>query len=263
MPKPFPIACHAIQFQGREREDPEGILKVVAEAGYDGFEGFAPQTAQELVEVATLAARYGLHLINVGAPTFEQRVWFNVTLGNHAVEVPAAGRKDFGGWENTDEDYQRAAASVAEAAMFAGVFHLKGFHHAHIHTMIETQRDAEKMLAACPDLYLLLDTGHLTCAGSDSVAMVQALGPRIGHVHLKDFTADDPTTWRWPGSKFWEEGRFIELGDGNMGLDVPAVLEALQRVGYDGWISVELDRATRDPVEAAFQNREYLRGLGY
>lgn len=263
MSKPFPIACHAIQFEGREREDPEGVLKLVAEAGYDGFEGFSPKTADELVEVATLAARFGLRLINVGAPTFEQKARFNATLGNGAVEVPSASRRDFGGWDNTDDDYRRAAASVQEAAALARSLHLKGFHHAHIHTMIETLKDAEKMLAYAPDLYLLLDTGHLTCAGSNSVEIVEKLGPRIGHVHLKDFTADDPATWRWPGSKFWEEGRFIELGDGNLGLDIPAVLEGLQRVGYDGWISVELDRATRDANEAAFRNREYLRKLGY
>ena len=263
MSGPFRIACHAIQFQGREKEDPDRVLKLVAEAGYQGFEGFAPQTADELVDLAVHAARLGLHLVNIGAPTFEARAHFNATLGNREVEVPGARRSDFGAWDNTDDDYRRAAGSVSDAAALAQFLHLKGFHHAHINTMIETLEDTEKMLAYCPDLYLLLDTGHLACAGSDSVEVVEKFGPRIGHVHLKDFYADDPTEWNWPQSKFWEEGRFIELGDGNMGLDIPAVLEDLQRVGYDGWISVELDRATRDPDEAAFQNREYLRGLGY
>jgi len=49
-----------------------------------------------------------------------------------------------------------------------------------------------------------------------------------------------------------------------MGLDVKGVLEGLERVGYDGWISVEQDRITHhSPEETIRINREYLRGMGY
>jgi len=44
---------------------------------------------------------------------------------------------------------------------------------------------------------------------------------------------------------------------------VPAVLKALEEIGYDGWVSVEPDRASMDMAEAAKYNREYLRRLGY
>ena len=50
-----------------------------------------------------------------------------------------------------------------------------------------------------------------------------------------------------------------------MGLNDRAVLEGLGQVGYDGRVSVELNRpySPRPAAEAAKVNREYLRRLGY
>jgi inosose dehydratase len=259
----FKIACHLIQFQNREKEEPEWVLSACAEAGYDGVEGFGPESAEELVGIASLAAQYGLHIVNISGPTPEDKVRFNATLGNNAAEGPAAWRDNFGGEHPTDEDFARAAETLKDFIALCETYHMKPFHHAHIGTMIETKEDADRMLAAAPGLQLLLDTGHLTCAGSDALETLWAHKDRIGHVHLKDFYADDPQTWKWPGGKFWDEGRFKELGDGNMGLDVPGVLKALEEIGYDGWVSVELDRASMDMAEAAKYNREYLKRLGY
>lgn len=259
----FKIACHLIQFEGREKTEPEWVMDVVAGAGYAGLEGFCPQNGEELVQVACMAAERGLHIVNTGGPTPEDKARFNATLGNSACEVPAISKADFGGQKATDEDFVRAAGSIRGAIALCERYHLKPFHHAHIWTMLETKEDADRLLAAAPGLYLLLDTGHLTCAGSDALEVLWTHRDRIGHVHLKDFWADDPATWRWPQSKFWEEGRFIELGKGNMGLDVAGVMHALDEIGYDGWVSVELDRATIGMEEAARYNREYLRDLGY
>lgn len=259
----FKIACHLIQFVNREKEEPEWVLDNVAEAGYDGVEGFGPQTPEELVQVAMLAAERGLHLINVGAPTPELKLQWNVTLGNAAAETPACWKNKFGGQNPTAADFATAAATLADTIALSKKYHVKPFHHAHLGTMIETREDAQKMLEAAPGLELLLDTGHLTACGADALEVLWDHKDRIGHVHLKDFWADDPASWTWPGSKFGDEGRFKELGDGNMGLDLPGILKALEEIGYDGWIAVELDRATIPVEQAAKKNRDYLRSLGY
>ena len=262
MPK-FRIACHLIQFEGREKTEPEWVLDNIAAAGYEGCEGFSPETPEQLVEIACLAAQRGLHIVNLGGPNPAARLQFNVTLGNDAVEVPACSKGSFAGPNPGDQDFANAAATLADIIALCEKHHVKPFHHAHIGTMIETKEDADRMLAAAPGLYLLLDTGHLTCAGSNAVETLVAHHNRIGHVHLKDFYADNPQTWHWPGSKFWEEGRFKELGDGNMGLDVREVLRLLEEIGYEGWVSVELDRATVGMEQAAKYNREYLQRLGF
>jgi sugar phosphate isomerase/epimerase len=259
----FKICCHLIQFAGREKTEPEWVLDNVAAAGYDGCEGFSPETAEELVQVAMLAAQRGLHLVNVGGPTPAAKLQFNVTLGNDAVETPACWKDKFGGPNPGDEDFARAGATLTDIIALCRAHHMKPFHHAHLGTMMETTEDVTRMLKAAPGLELLLDTGHLTAAGSDALDTLWAFQDRIGHVHLKDFWAVDPQTWHWPGSKFGEDGWFKELGDGNMGLDVPGVLKALEEIGYDGWVSVELDRATVPMAEAAQKNRDYLRSLGY
>ena len=265
----FKLACHLIQFAGEQCQNPEKVLREVAEAGWDGAEGMLAGNAEQLVDFATMARRFGLHLVNVRGPGNRSidSVKYNITLGNNAAEVPMLRRWDWGGDYPSDDDYERAARSLDEIVAFCADYGVKGFHHAHFDTLIETLEDAERLLAAGPDLWLLFDTGHLLLARSDPMRVFQSerLRSRIGHVHLKDFHADNPNTWNHRVHRFDEQGRFAELGKGNFGLDVKAVLNGLEDVGYDGWVSVELDRPypRRTPAEAARVNREYLRDLGY
>jgi inosose dehydratase len=256
----FRFACHLITWVGEQREHPEKVLREVAAAGYEGVEGLSVQSPEQLVKMATLAAKYNLHLVNAGGASPEARIDHNITLGNKAAEVPACRRVDFGGPDPSDEDFRKAGESLKDIAAYAQEHHVKPFHHAHLRTMIETMEDAERLLSAAPGLYLLFDTGHMLAAGSDPMKVFEKLGDRIAHVHLKDFTAEDPGTWNHRTSKWMEDGRFEELGKGNMGFDVKAVLDGLGSVGYDGWVSVEQDRATHhSPAETARVNMEYIR----
>lgn len=265
----FKLACHLIQFAGEESRNPEKVLREIADAGWDGAEGFLAGSADELVDLAAMARRFGLHLVNVRAPGERtiQSVKFNIALGNDAAEVPMLRRRDWGGRNPSVDAFERAARSIDEIVAFCTDHGVKGFHHVHLDTVIETVEDAERLLAASPDLWLLFDTGHLLLARSDPMQVFRSelLRERIGHVHLKDFHADDPETWDHHIHRFNEQARFAELGKGNFGLDVKVVLQGLEEVGYDGWVAVELDRPhpPRSPAEAARVNREYLRDLGY
>ena len=240
----------------------------MAEAGWDGVEGIGISSSDDLIDMATLASRFGLHLVNVGGhgPAIDA-VKYNITLGNDAAEVPGLGRSDWGGDNPTETDFEQAAQTLDEILDFCDQHNIKGFHHAHLGTMIETVEDAEQLMSAAPKLWLLFDTGHLLAAGSDPMQVFDKpiLRNRIGHVHLKNFHANDPQSWNHRTQKFGEQGRFAELGAGNVGLDVEAVLSALAEVGYEGWVSAELDRPypPRPPAEAAKVNRGYLASLGY
>lgn len=261
----FRLACHLIQFGGEQTRNPEKVLGEVARAGWDGVEGFRARNADQLVEMAALAARFGLHWVNMTGRDGIATAKYNLTLGNDAAEAVSSRRPSHG--DPSDEDIARAARSFEPVLAFCRDHHVKCFHHAHLGTMIETVRDAERLLQAAPDLWLLLDTGHLLAAGSDPLQAFcsPVLRNRIAHVHLKDFHADDPATWNHRAGKYGRDGRFAELGAGNMGLDVKAVLVGLEEAGYEGWVSAELDEPypRRPPAEAAAVNREYLRRLGY
>jgi sugar phosphate isomerase/epimerase len=265
----FRLACHLIQFGDEPLRDLEGVLRAVADAGWEGVESVPFVGREGLVDAATLARRYGLHIVNAQSQQDfgKESARYNATLGNDASEVPALMRQDWGGAQPSAADFGRAARTLDDTLAFCREHHLKGFHHAHLRTMIETVEDAEALLATAPDLWLLYDTGHLLACGSDPLRVFQSpiLRKRIGHVHLKDFHADDPATWNHRTMPYGKSARFAELGQGNFGLDVAAVMRGLAEVGYDGWVSVELDEPypAKPAAEAARSSREYLRQLGY
>lgn len=259
----FRIALHLITWRGEQHENPETCLRVAAECGYDGVEGVRAESCEDLVEKAVLAARWGLHIVNVVGPDPGARILYNCALGNRAVEVGSARKADYGGRSMTAEDFARAARDLEPLIELAVSLGMAPFHHAHRGTVIETAEDAEAMLRAAPKLMLLLDTGHLLCCGADPIEVLRRHPGRIGHVHLKDFWAHDPATWDNWTSTWGEEGEFQELGRGNFGFDVGEFMHELDRSGYQGWVSVEQDTSRRAPELSAKANRDLLRALGY
>ena len=246
------------------------MMADVAEAGYEGIEGFAPQTAGDLVALAELAAQYGLHIVNVGGPTPLDRVRFNIALGNDAVEVPSQ-RRPGGSWDQpvfgtalSAAELQSAAAALHEVVGYCRAHHIVPFHHIHFGTVLETKADVDALLPLVAGLTILFDTGHLLASRSDPMATLEAHAGSIGHVHLKDLWAAEPDTWRMDLAA-WQARRaeFTELGRGSFALDVAAIMSKLGEIGYNGWVSVEQDTARRPAAEAARMNRQYLSDLGY
>jgi L-ribulose-5-phosphate 3-epimerase len=80
-----------------------------------------------------------------------------------------------------------------------------------------------------------VDTGWWATQGYDAARAIEELGPHVLHVHLKDVLAErEPhETCRW--------------GDGIV--DVRECARALERIGYEGTISIEHEPETFDPSE--------------
>ena len=83
---------------------------------------------------------------------------------------------------------------------------------------------------------LLLDTAHSVVGGGDPAEAVRKYRERI----LLDIPVNTP------GAKYPFE--WVELGRARV--DFPAVFAALDRVKFDGWEVVELDRVM-DPARTA------------
>jgi inosose dehydratase len=140
------------------------------------------------------------------------------------------------------------------------------FHH-HIGTWVETPTETERFLAATDPAVvgLCFDTGHYRFGGGDPLAGLQQHAERIWHVHFKDHNPQVAARTRVEqlgGVEAVGLGVFCELGQGDV--DFPAVLAALQQIGYHGWIVVEQDvlPGMGSPLASATRNREYLRGIG-
>ena len=91
--------------------------------------------------------------------------------------------------------------------------------------ILDAVEDLDPRIGAC------LDTGWVIMAGVDSVEAIEMLGKRVLGVHLKDFSPD---------------GHEVIPGDGMM--DLGKTLSALQRVGFDGPLSLEYEESKENPV---------------
>jgi inosose dehydratase len=108
-------------------------------------------------------------------------------------------------------------------------------------------------------VYFVLDTGHITMAGIDPVELARKLGHRILEFHMKDVKPENRGGAKTRLAKMdgINDPCFFPLGSG--GVDFPALQRHLDSIGWQGWLTVELDTSPwRPPKESARISREYL-----
>ncbi len=141
------------------------------------------------------------------------------------------------------------------------------FHH-HCAGYVETPDETRELMARTdPNLVgLCLDTGHWHYAGGDAVQAIREYGTRVRSLHFKDCSASIAHECREQHKGYFEAvaaGVFCPLGKGEV--DFPAVIQAANDCGYEGWAIVEQDILTDDPglpKRYSQANRDYLRQLG-
>jgi sugar phosphate isomerase/epimerase len=97
-----------------------------------------------------------------------------------------------------------------------------------------------------PAFGLNFDVGHFYCVGDPLPGTIRRLAPWIRHVHVEDIAAN-------------RVHRHLIPGHG--AIDFAEVFEALRRVGYEGWLTVELYPYRDDPDAAGREAREALLPL--
>jgi myo-inosose-2 dehydratase len=161
-----------------------------------------------------------------------------------------------------DAEWPRLADGLQRFAAIAAGEEMKVVYHHHMGTVIQGEADLERLLAAAPAIWLLLDPGHLAFAGIDPVAIATRHAARIAHVHLKSVRPDVVARVRrerWSFYRAVAEGVFTIPGNG--AVDFPAIFRALAGAGYRGWLVAE---AEEDPVKVpalpkARAARDYVR----
>lgn len=141
------------------------------------------------------------------------------------------------------------------------------FHH-HTATYVEAHWEIDKLLELT-DVGVCLDTGHLLLGRGDPVTALRDWGSRVNHFHLKDAKLDilyAIVEEAAPVEAIWRRKAFCPLGEGDVEID--AVLQTLQEIGYEGWLVVEQD-IIPDPAaplgqaaEEQRRNREFLAARG-
>lgn len=157
-------------------------------------------------------------------------------------------------------DFAGSLSAFARYLQSGGV--TLAYHH-HMGTVIESEGDIRRLMAASPEVGLLLDTGHLCYAGGDPVAMAREFGDRIVHLHCKDVRAPVLARVQAADESFLDavlSGVFTVPGDGCV--DFAAVLAALPAT-YNGWVVVEAeqDPAIANPLHYAQMGYRHLSSL--
>ncbi len=97
-----------------------------------------------------------------------------------------------------------------------------------------------------------LDTGNLWLGGGDPLAFIQRFGSKIEHVHWKDMPAE---MIQQRGKIFGCGMATIPLGTGVV--DIKSCFEELQKVGFDGYTTLEVAGE-----KAVLESYQFLKSMG-
>jgi inosose dehydratase len=134
--------------------------------------------------------------------------------------------------------------------------------HAHMWSQFENRQEIDYMMehTTPANVGFVLDTGHITMAGIDPVALAKTLGHRIVEFHMKDTAPENRggAKTRIDRPDMMKNPPFFPLGHG--GVDFPALKAHLDHIQWRGFLTVELDSSPfRPPKESARISLNYLR----
>jgi len=268
------------------------VLDEIAGAGYPGTElgpiGYLPRDPDRLVGALharrlSLAAGFVMAPLAAGAAAAETEAVTRETCrllraGRSSTLIlidavnperaATAGRSDdarrldVAAWSRLTDTVRR----VAEIA--SGEYSLRVSFHPHVGTDVEFEDEVERLLQdiTAGELGLCPDTGHLTYAGMDPLAMLRRHRDRVGYLHLKDIDEERLARVRAERRSFGAAvagGIFRPLGDGCV--DFAGLRAVLGELGYEDWITVEQDRlpeSSTTPRAEARRSLEFLARIG-
>lgn len=164
----------------------------------------------------------------------------------------------------TAEDLKQMAISLNELGKRTSGEGLKFSVHPHMWTQLENRREIDAIAESTDTRHVnfVVDTGHITMAGIDPVELTRAYSSRIVEFHLKDVAPEykGGAKQRRERNDVMKDPIFFELGKG--GVDFPALKAHLDKTGWRGWLTVELDSSPyRPPKESARISRDYIEQI--
>ncbi len=98
-----------------------------------------------------------------------------------------------------------------------------------------------------PRIGCCIDVGHCARAGVDPVQAIQAAGPRLFNMHIKDLTS------------FQDKESQVAVGEGIM--PIRGIFQALIAQRYQGFVDLEYEIHPDDPMPGVIASFAYMRGL--
>jgi sugar phosphate isomerase/epimerase len=260
---------------------PEEAVREIKDAGYDGVEWrvtrvpedarseepsfwgnnlctLAP-TEEEARRARRISEEAGLEVPGLGTyvavgdlEATAEAMRFAVMAGAPQVRV-GAGVLDGRSYEELFAVAREFLEGVEDLARSHGVKALIEIHH---RTICPSASLTHRLVTALdPDLVgVILDPGNMAQEGFEDYRIgAELLGPYLAHVHIKNSAFERPA-----GGGVWEP-RWAPLEDGVV--DFGLVFEALEHVGYTGWLVMEDFSGDRPSREALRYNLEFVRSF--
>jgi sugar phosphate isomerase/epimerase len=98
-----------------------------------------------------------------------------------------------------------------------------------------------------PRMGCCMDVGHAERAGTDVVAAIHTVGPRLFNMHVKDLTS------------FTSKESQVAVGEGIM--PFRGIFGALIAIGYKGFVDLEYEIHGDDPMPGVTESFAYMRGV--
>jgi sugar phosphate isomerase/epimerase len=102
-------------------------------------------------------------------------------------------------------------------------------------------KDLDKRIGFC------IDIGHVQRIKENPVAMIEKYKDRLYDMHMKDVNKDTG------------DGVPVEIGRGI--IDIPAVIQALNKIKYSGTVAFEYEKDGDDPLAGLAESVGYVRGV--
>ena len=239
----------AIGYEGFELgnkfpREPKALRAVLARYELALVSGwYSGRLARRSIDEETAAV--GPHLELLASNGADVMVYGEVADSIQGASAPLYKRPRF----FRDEQWREYADKLTAFARYTLKHGVRVAYHHHMGAYVETPADVERLMSSVGDeVGLLFDSGHMTFAGGDAVAMLERHVARVCHVHCKDVR---PAVIELARNRDWSfleaviNGAFTVPGDG--AIDFDSLVAILNRHGYRGWLVVE---AEQDPVVA-------------
>lgn len=202
------------------------------------------------------------HLSLLKAMGCKVMVWCETTGCVHGREDVALSRRP----RLEAHQWREFGARLTQVAEYLARHDMQMAYHHHMGTVVESAEEIDSLMENTGEAVgLLLDTGHITFAGGDPLAVVQKWGHRLRHVHCKDVRSEvlaQAKAEDWSFLTAVQAGAFTVPGDGSV--DYPAVLRAVKAAGYAGdWLVIEAeqDPDKANPLQYGTMGRRHLAAL--
>ena len=218
-------------------------------------EGVRQRAAKEIIKTGEAAKKLGLKVVNgfTGSP-----IWHLI------YSFPPVSREMI---DRGYEDFAKRWKPILDAYDKLGVKFALEVHPTEIAFDIASAERALEALNHHPAFGFNYDPSHFVYQGVDYIEFIYRFAERIFHVHVKDSKfSDTPTEAGVFGGhlefgdrrRYWD---FVSPGRGDV--DFEGIIRALNRIGYQGPLSVEWEDSGMDREHGAREACEFVRAMDF